>query len=133
MRGRGRNQREQGRKTEFKATQQGGECICPQCGYSSTHRRGVPCTSLLCPTCQVPLKRQNFSQTTRNNVKKNSSNDNNCTVPKVNTELCIGCGACVKKCPANAIVMEDGKAKIISEKCKNCRICISVCKVEAIS
>ncbi len=45
---------------------------------------------------------------------------------------CIGCGACVRKCPVNAIRIED--IAIIDEKiCVGCASCTTVCPVEAIS
>lgn len=53
--------------------------------------------------------------------------------PKVNTELCTACGACIDVCPMEAIVMEDGKARIIEENCSNCRICARYCPVNAIN
>ena len=31
------------------------KCVCPQCGYEAPKRRGVPCRSLICPNCEVPL------------------------------------------------------------------------------
>ncbi|MHC1629609.1 MAG: hypothetical protein ACXQTG_01470 [Methanoculleaceae archaeon] len=30
-------------------------CVCPQCGYETKKTRGVPCRSMKCPTCNVPL------------------------------------------------------------------------------
>jgi len=36
----------------------GGFCVCPKCGYSETHRTGVPCFKLKCPYCNVPLARK---------------------------------------------------------------------------
>ena len=29
----------------------GGSCICPQCGATIPHQRGIPCTQLACPQC----------------------------------------------------------------------------------
>jgi len=52
------------RKGKFKdkikeATGKGpdGYCICEKCGYKIPHQRGVPCSSLKCPNCDVNLKR----------------------------------------------------------------------------
>ncbi|MCR2044793.1 electron transfer flavoprotein subunit alpha/FixB family protein [Anaerosalibacter massiliensis] len=50
---------------------------------------------------------------------------------KVIKEKCVGCGACVTVCPADAINMIDKKA-IITDKCIACGACINKCPVEAI-
>ena len=39
-------------------------------------------------------------------------------------DQCIGCGVCVGRCPAKAMVMEDGRPKWISERCIHCMACI---------
>ena len=52
--------------------------------------------------------------------------------PKVNRKQCVGCGTCVKKCPAGAIEIIDEKAKINSDKCIGCADCIVICPKEAI-
>jgi len=49
-----------------------------------------------------------------------------------NPKTCIGCGMCVRNCPAGAISLENGKAKINYEKCIGCGLCISICPVGAI-
>ena len=36
----------------------GGECVCPNCGYRTTHKVGSPCYEIKCPKCGVPMKRQ---------------------------------------------------------------------------
>lgn len=36
----------------------GGYCICKKCGYKTQHERGVPCSSLKCPNCNIPLQRE---------------------------------------------------------------------------
>jgi uncharacterized protein len=46
---------------------------------------------------------------------------------------CKGCGTCVEHCPADAITIEDGKAKINSEKCIGCADCIAVCPYKAVN
>ncbi|MFA5048144.1 MAG: cation diffusion facilitator family transporter [Patescibacteria group bacterium] len=41
------------------ATGQGpdGNCVCEKCGYKTPHQRGVPCSNLKCPHCNINLKR----------------------------------------------------------------------------
>ena len=51
---------------------------------------------------------------------------------KVNEGTCTGCEACVGSCPTEAIVMEDGKAKV-TDDCIDCGACVDECPVEAIS
>jgi hypothetical protein len=31
-------------------------CTCPQCGYTTAHVRGIPCSSIGCPNCGTSLK-----------------------------------------------------------------------------
>ena len=50
----------------------------------------------------------------------------------VNKETCIGCAICVKKCPFDAITMENKKA-VIGVSCTSCKQCIEPCPVKAIS
>lgn len=131
MLGRGRNQRNKVRQLN-KGTSHFGVCICPQCNYSTAHKRGTPCASLVCPKCHIPLLRQGVSvnrnpQTAPVKTTKSSS------FPIIDTELCIGCGACIEICPADAIVLKEGKAEIRTEKCKKCKACINSCPVNAIT
>ena len=108
-----------------------GHCMCSRCGHSAVHVKGIPCRSFLCPVCHIPLTR---SQNNSHSVISNSSKVKSKTVtpPKVNTELCIGCGNCVEVCPVEAILINDGKASIKKDICINCRICANECPVGAI-
>lgn len=36
-----------------------GNCICPKCDYQLPHKAGVPCSSFLCPVCNIRMIRQN--------------------------------------------------------------------------
>jgi hypothetical protein len=51
-----------GRKLGFlpreKGKRQGGskQCICLNCGFKQTHKRGIPCTKIQCPKCNTPMK-----------------------------------------------------------------------------
>jgi predicted Fe-Mo cluster-binding NifX family protein len=35
-----------------------GACVCPKCGHSEPHERGVPCVQKQCPACGTLLTRQ---------------------------------------------------------------------------
>jgi len=54
-------------------------------------------------------------------------------MPKVNQEICTGCGACITSCPVEAISMNDeNKAEINQEACTQCGACIASCPMGAI-
>ena len=36
----------------------GGRCICPQCGETTSHRRGTPCQEEKCPRCGAKMLRE---------------------------------------------------------------------------
>jgi len=56
--------------------------------------------------------------------------------PELNFDVCIGCGACVKACPPNALVMDDHEGtrtiKLFYGQCIMCGTCEEVCPVDAI-
>ena len=31
-------------------------CVCPKCGYSEPHVRGIPCTEKNCPKCDTLMR-----------------------------------------------------------------------------
>lgn len=45
----------------------------------------------------------------------------------LDSDKCVGCTNCIKRCPTEAIRVRDGKAHIISERCIDCGECIRVC------
>lgn len=51
----------------------------------------------------------------------------------INKESCEGCIACLKACPMNAIIIENGRVKIDSNRCINCLHCLNKCKDHALS
>jgi len=36
----------------------GGNCVCPSCGKTASHRVGVPCNQIKCPNCGAAMTRQ---------------------------------------------------------------------------
>lgn len=51
---------------------------------------------------------------------------------KIETEVCVGCGACAAACPVEAISANDeGKMVIDPEKCISCGTCSAICPVGA--
>ncbi len=52
---------------------------------------------------------------------------------KVNSELCIGCKACIDVCPRDCFVLNaEGKSEMGSHLCHSCGHCISICSENAI-
>jgi MinD superfamily P-loop ATPase len=50
----------------------------------------------------------------------------------VDSDLCVGCEACLDRCHFGAIAMEDESATVEAEKCMGCGLCLVTCPEEAI-
>ena len=35
-----------------------GNCVCPSCGKTGAHQRGIPCNQVKCPACGTLMTRQ---------------------------------------------------------------------------
>lgn len=54
--------------------------------------------------------------------------------PIIDTDECIGCGACVDVCVTGAIEIDDGFCTVVDEsECKGCGECQEECPVNAIT
>lgn len=46
--------------------------------------------------------------------------------------ICVGCGACIRACPAGAIHMMPGwRSEIDPRQCTGCGTCVSLCHKKA--
>ncbi len=53
--------------------------------------------------------------------------------PRLDRNLCTGCGDCIAACPTSALAQVGGKAALASpEKCTYCAACETICPVDAI-
>lgn len=52
---------------------------------------------------------------------------------RIDPEVCVGCGNCVKMCPTLAITMQGRKAEVDESRCLACANCHQRCPVEAVS
>ena len=52
--------------------------------------------------------------------------------PKVDPQACTFCGKCLKWCPVEAVVEQDGRAFILNETCIGCGECLAVCRFDAV-
>ncbi len=53
------------------------------------------------------------------------------TRPDLDKSMCVGCGVCKNICPAKAIIIEGGKAKINRKTCIRCFCCQEFCPKSA--
>ncbi len=53
--------------------------------------------------------------------------------PKVNNDLCVGCGKCAESCPAHVIDIKNKKAVFKKKGCISCFCCQEMCPMKAIS
>ena len=55
-------------------------------------------------------------------------------VVRIDEELCTGCGVCVSPCAEGAIVLVDGKARVVREElCDGAGFCLGVCPTGALT
>jgi Na+-translocating ferredoxin:NAD+ oxidoreductase RNF subunit RnfB len=55
-------------------------------------------------------------------------------IVRIDEDLCNGCGACVSPCAEGAIVIVDGKAKVVREElCDGAGFCLGVCPTNALT
>jgi ferredoxin len=52
---------------------------------------------------------------------------------KIDSDVCIGCGACSGTCPFEAIAPKEDKYVVEASKCTDCAACQDACPVSAIS
>jgi Na+-translocating ferredoxin:NAD+ oxidoreductase RNF subunit RnfB len=55
-------------------------------------------------------------------------------IVRIDEDLCTGCGVCVSPCAEGAIVIVDGKAKVVREElCDGAGFCLAVCPTGALT
>ncbi|MCK5115380.1 MAG: 4Fe-4S binding protein [Candidatus Aegiribacteria sp.] len=53
---------------------------------------------------------------------------------EINSDICTGCGICVKRCQVNAVVLKGSPAKAVigRTRCIGCGLCVPTCPADAI-
>lgn len=87
-----------------------------------------------CTKCKNNCPRQVIDMINAKNLHyvRCKSRDKGKQVKDVCTRGCIACGICVKKCPQNAIRLENNLAVIDTYICNNCGTCIEACPQKTI-
>ncbi len=52
---------------------------------------------------------------------------------QIHSDLCVGCGECVRDCPSDALILRDGKAETLRNDCLFCGHCVAICPPGAVS
>jgi len=96
--------------------------------HITTNNRIAKAFCNCCPDhCDVRTVPRNFPA-----VKLSMFLDPSRFLSVVDTEKCNGSGVCASMCPFEAVVVENGKAKVDSEKCMGCGVCVLNCPDEAL-
>lgn len=64
--------------------------------------------------------------------RKGKRRQHSAVLPTVESSQCTNCTKCMRWCPADAIVEQNGKAYIVPEKCIGCGECIAACRFDAV-
>jgi Fe-S-cluster-containing hydrogenase component 2 len=71
---------------------------------------------------------------TRKNLGYTNAMAQSSYVPRVDEELCTGCGTCEERCPVEAIKLNyEEIAEVNEAQCLGCGVCIPTCSGEALT